>query len=296
MDLRRAKRRSILLMAACSLMWSTGGILIKMVPWNSFVIAGFRSLISAGIVACYMKWKKVPFRVNRASIVSGVMLACAFLSFVTANKMTTAANAIVLQFTSPVFIVIISTVIYRQRFGRTDYAVVGLTLAGVSLFFFDKLAPGYLGGNGLAVLSGFFLGAMFAVTGNTDPSSRMTGIFLGQAFTALVGIPVSFFIPTRVDAVSVGCILLLGVVQLGVPYILYGIAVEHCPPLVCCLVSALEPLLNPVWVFLLDGERPGVFALMGGAIVIGTVTVWNLWLDRRGAPGREEPEEPRAVT
>lgn len=275
-----ARRQSITMMAICAGMWSIAGIFIKVLPWNPFVIAGLRSLIAAAVIAVYMWISKIRLRVNKASIVSGLMLAFTFLAFVTANKLTTAANAIVLQFTAPLFIVIISAIVYRQRFRRSDIVAVVVTILGISLCFLDQLGAGSLYGNLVGVLSGIFMGAMFVATGNTDSHSRMSGILLGQLLTALIGIPMAFFYETPVKPAAIASILVLGVVQLGVPYILYGLAAEHCPPLVCCLVSAVEPLLNPVWVFLFDGEAPGISSVVGGAIVIATVTIWNIWNSR----------------
>ena len=108
----------------------------------------------------------------------------------------------------------------------------------------------------------------------------MSGILLGHLFTAAAGIPFMFVFDTPVTAPAVLSILALGVVQLGIPYVLYGIAVKDCPALMCSLLGAIEPLLNPVWVFLFTGERPGVFALAGGVIVIVTITAWCVWRDR----------------
>lgn len=276
-EARQAKRHAILLMATCAGMWSIAGIFIKMIPWNPFVIAGFRSLFASAVIAIYIKAAKIPFVINKSSIVSGVMLAMTFLAFVTANKLTTAANAIVLQFTAPVFIVIISSIVYRQRFRRVDILAVVVTIFGISLCFFDQLGAGSLLGNLVGVMSGVFMAGMFVTTGNADDDSRMSGILLGQLFTALIGVPVAFFTDTPISRTAVASILVLAVVQLGIPYIFYGLAARHCPPLVCCLISALEPLLNPVWVFLFDGEAPGPSSLVGGIVVIATVTLWNIW-------------------
>lgn len=276
----KSEKKAILLMAACAGLWSIAGIFIKLIPWNSLVIAGLRSLIAAAVVAAYMHTAKKQIKVNRSSLIGGLFIAGTFLSFVSANKLTTAANAIVLQFTSPVFILIISALVFRQRFRKSDLVVVVVTLLGISLFFFDKLGAGSLIGNCLGILAGLFMAGMYVVTGRTDEDSRMSGILLGHLFTAVVGVPMIFVFPTPVTSTALLSILALGVIQLGIPYIFYGLAVKSCPPLACSLIGAIEPLLNPVWVFLFDGEAPGAYALFGGVIVISAVTGWCVWRDR----------------
>lgn len=276
----KPEKRAVLLMVICSSLWSIAGIFIKLIPWNPLVIAGWRSLFSAACVLVYQRFTGQAFRLNRASIRSGIFLAVTFLLFVSANKLTTAANAIVLQFTAPVFILILSVLFLKQKVTLPDLLTVLLTMGGISLFFFDQLSPGNLFGNFVAIGAGFSMAAMYLATGSTDEESRMSGILLGHLFTAAIGIPFLFVYETPVTMPAVLSILTLGIVQLGIPYLLYGIAVKDCPPLACSLLGAIEPLLNPVWVFLFTGERPGVFALLGGAVVIATITVWCVWRDR----------------
>ena len=276
----KAERQAIALMAICAGLWSIAGIFIKLIPWNPLVIAGFRSLISAVVVFLFMYVTKMNVKLNRSSLVSGILVCATFLAFVSANKMTTAANAIVLQFTAPVFILVISALLFHQRFQIADLITVIITLLGISLFFFDKLGMGSFVGNLLSILSGLFMAGMYIVTGRADQDSRMSGILFGHLLTAIIGIPMVFIFPTPVTSTAILSILALGVVQLGIPYILYGLAVKNCPPLACSLIGAIEPLLNPVWVFVFNGEKPGIYALFGGVIVIAAVTSWCVWHNR----------------
>lgn len=281
MTKENAQRRAVFMMVICASLWSIAGIFIKLLPWNPLVIAGFRSLIAACVVAVYMRAVHMKAVLNRSALLSGAFLALTFLAFVTANKLTTSANAIVLQFTAPVFILLLSWLVYKQRLRGVDIAVVVLTLGGISLFFFDRFTPGNLAGNLIAIGAGFCMAVMFLLTGRADESSRMSGILLGHLLTALVGVPLAFVFPTPVSVPAVLSILALGVVQLGIPYVLYGLAVKDCPPLACSLLGAIEPLLNPVWVFLFDGEAPGFFALIGGVVVIFSITAWCVHNDRQ---------------
>jgi len=277
MKLKDSKNQAILYMLLCSVLWSTAGILIKFLPWNPMVIAGLRSLISAGVYLLYMRYEKIEFKVNKDSILSGIALMCTFVFFVAANKFTTSANAIVLQYSAPIFILILSALFYRQKFRLGDIITVAATSVGISLFFLDKLSGGYLLGNLLALTAGLSFASMFVLTGHADDNSRSSGILLGHIFTSVIGIPFIFFSPTTVTSSMIAVIFAMGIFQLGIPYILYGLAVRKCSPLACSLISAVEPLLNPVWVFLYIGEVPSFFALIGGAIVISAVVAWSIW-------------------
>lgn len=286
---------SIFLMALCAFFWSTAGVLFKLIPWNPLVIAGWRSLIAAFAIFIFMRVSGQRLVVSRGSVVSGILLCLTFLSFVTANKLTTAANAIVLQFTAPIFIMILSALLFRQRFRRADYLVVAATVCGVMLCFLDHMTPGSAFGNAIAVAAGVFYAGMYIAGGHTDSRTRMSGILLGQLFTAAVGLPAMLVFPTDFATVPVLSIAVLGIFQLGIPYVLYGIAAGGCPPLTVCLVSVIEPLLNPVWVFLFDGEAPGPLALLGEAGVVVSVTLWCMW-DARSAKASAGDTIPEAGT
>lgn len=275
------KRKAIFQMLICATLWSTGGIFIKLIPWNPFVIAGWRSLISAVTVYIFLRTAKIKFVFNRRAVLEGIFMCLTFMAFVTANKLTTSANAIVLQFTAPLFLMVFSAVFYHERFKRADLIAVIATMGGIALFFLDKLAGGYVLGNIVAILSGVSMAAMFLAIGKSNEDARMGGMMLGHLFTAAVGIPFTFFTPTPISTSSVLCILGLGVIQLGIPYILLCLSSKHCPPLACSLLGAVEPLLNPVWVFVFSGEAPGTLALIGGGIVITTVTLWCIWQNKQ---------------
>lgn len=278
-----AKRKAILMMLLCAALWSTAGIFIKLIPWSPFVIAGWRSLISAGIVLLFFRFWKIKFRFNRQAVFIGFFMCALFFCFVGANKLTTAANAIVLQFTAPVFLMVFSALIFKDRFRRADILAVVFTVGGMALFFLDKLKPGYLAGNLIAILAGASAAGMYLGMGKSDEETRMGGMLLGHIFTALVGIPFTFFTATQVSSSSVLCLLALGIFQLGIPYILLALSSKNCPPLACSLLGAVEPILNPVWVFIFSGEAPGLFALIGGAVVIASVTIWCIWQNKNPA-------------
>ena len=277
-----------MVLTAC--MWSLGGIFIKLISWNPFLIAGIRSAISGSIMAMYMAATHVGFKLNRYSFLAGIGLGLSATLFTIANKLTTAANAIVLQYTAPIFILILSAVLFRQKLRKREVCVVLIAMAGMMLFFFDQLSPGNILGNIFGILAGVFLALMFVMVGKggDDDSTRMSGILIAHMITMLIGVPVGAFatvtgtgaaVLENAAAVSplhmeILYVLILGVFQLGIPYVLYGIASKDCTPLACSLIGMLEPLLNPVWVAIFIGEVPGMFALIGAIIIIAIVTWW----------------------
>lgn len=278
--------KGIVQMVVCAVLWSIGGIFIKLVDMNPFAIAGYRSLVAAISVLVFLLFKRERIFVNANIIKSAVFLSATFFGFVAANKLTTAANAIVLQFTAPVFLLIGSSVFYKQKLVKSDIAVVALTLLGIALCFFDKLDAGGLLGNIIAVGAGMTMAGMYLSVGNSAPDERMNGILAGHALTALIGVGWALISGAGMKLEYAGYLAILGVFQLGIPYILYALAAASCTPLALSLIAALEPLLNPVWVAIFDGEKPGALSLIGGIIVILSITVW-CWYSSRAAKSRD---------
>ena len=261
------ERKATLEMLLCATLWSMAGILFKFIPWNGFAVAGMRSLIAGITIYGCMRLMGIPYIWNKKTLIAGFFSGCTYLCFTVANKLTTAANAIVLQFTSPIFIILYSALFFGRKPRKQDVAVVLATLFGISLFFFDQLKPGYLLGNLVAIAAGMFMAGMYV---------------------SLVGLP--FFIATKppLTPTALTALVILGVFQLGLSYVLYVKASRYCPPLACCLLGAVEPLLNLVWVFLFNGERPGVFSLLGAVVVITSITVWSIWGQEKET-AQEEP-------
>lgn len=282
----KSEKKAIFEMIICASLWSIAGIFMKLIPWNGFAISGMRSLFAGLTIGAYMLITSKKLVINKTTVLAGIMTGCVYTCFTVANKLTTAANAIVLQFTSPVFIVVFSAVFLKEKIKKNDLAVVLLTLLGISLFFLDQLKPGYLLGNIVAIAAGAFMAGMFIVVGNIEGDSRFSTILIGQTFTFFVGLP--FIIVTKPEFTlsATASIVILGVFQLGLAYILYVRASMSCSPLSCCLIGALEPLLNPVWVLIFDGEKPGIFALIGAVIVVVSITVWTA-LKHKESPDAE---------
>ncbi len=272
---------AIIEMVVCSALWSIAGIIIKLIDCNPFVIAGFRSLFAAVTVLLFMLLFKKKVVFNKKVVTTSVFMCLTFLSFVCANKHTTSANAIVLQFTAPVFILIISALFLKQKLRKIDVITTVLTLAGITLFFIDDVDGGRLLGNIFGVLAGLFMGTMFICVGSVSMDERLSGTLFAHFLTALVGIPFLSFTQNTLNGQTVFLFVVLGVVQLGVPYILMCFASGKLRPIAISLLSVIEPLLNPVWVAVFYKEIPGITAFFGAALILITITLWCLINDRQ---------------
>ena len=268
------KTIGILEMLLCASLWSIAGLFIKLVNGNGFVIAGFRGLFAAATTATYMLIARIKFRMNKTVITTGVFMSALFFAFVVSNKLTTAANAIVLQFTTPVWIMLLSWVLYKEKLKKKDAIAAVVTLLGIALCFLNGMESGKLLGNCVAVFAGLMMGVMYICLGNCGDVDRINGTLWGHLLTAIIGIPFLTFTENHLDGKAFLCLIILGVVQLGIPYILLNLSSKTCPPFACSLLGAMEPLLNPVWVALFANEIPGVLSIVGGVIVIATVTIW----------------------
>ena len=263
------KTRAIIYLIITALLWSSGGLLIKSVAWNSIAIAGTRSAIAALVILVFRR--RMSFNWGFAQLGGALCYAGTVILFVAATKLTTAANAILLQYTAPIYVAILSFWFLKERITRSDIFTIAVAFGGMILFFLDDLSTGGLWGNVVAILSGVaFAGTALFLRKQKD-HSPLESVFLGNILTFLIGIP--FILPSSPDARSWLGLVLLGVFQLGCSYILYAEAIKHVTALEGILIPILEPVLNPVWVFLLLGEKPGKWAIAGGIIVLVAVTL-----------------------
>lgn len=265
-------RQAVFFLALTAFLWSTSGLFIKLLPLHPIVISALRSLGTLLVLLLFRRGHRIVW--NRANVVTGVTVCLTILFFVAANKLTTSANAIVLQYTCPVFTLLYSFLLFKTKARKKDLAVVFCTFSGMALFFFENLSPGNLLGNILAIMSGMTF-AWMHIHCAMAKSDAFDGIIIGQIFTVLAGLPFLFYFAPPEITVQSGLILLyLGVVQMGLPYVFFGIAMRSATPLDGALITMVEPLFNPVWVFLALGETPGAMALFGGAIVIFSIGAW----------------------
>jgi len=271
-------------MIATALLWSIGGIFIKLIPWNPLAIAGLRGLLGGLVMYIYLRFRGIKPVINKDTIKIALALAGVCTTFVAANKLTTAANAIVIQYCAPVYVLLYIAFVQKKKLRPLDIAVVPITILGVSLCFVGQMGKGRLIGDIIAIISGLFFAAMFITSEGVSDQTRASGIMQGQFLTAIIGLPVLFATHPAFTAQAIGGILILGIFQIGLAYVLYSIALKRAPLLTCSLLAVLEPLLNPVWVFLFAGENPGLWSLVGGVIVVAVITLWYVYDARHPQP------------
>ena len=276
--------KGTLAMIATALLWSIGGIFIKLIPWNPLAIAGLRGLLGGLVMYIYLRFRGIKPVINKDTIKIALALAGVCTTFVAANKLTTAANAIVIQYCAPVYVLLYIAFVQKKKLRPLDIAVVPITILGVSLCFVGQMGKGRLIGDIIAIISGLFFAAMFITSEGVSDQTRASGIMQGQFLTAIIGLPVLFATHPAFTAQAIGGILILGIFQIGLAYVLYSIALKRAPLLTCSLLAVLEPLLNPVWVFLFAGENPGLWSLVGGVIVVAVITLWYVYDARHPQP------------
>ncbi|MDQ3198538.1 MAG: DMT family transporter [Verrucomicrobiota bacterium] len=256
----------LLLLAA--LCWSLGGVLIKSIDWPPMAIAGGRSAIAIPIILLCIGRPRFSF--SLAQIGGALAYAGTVILFVFATRMTTAANAIFLQYTAPIYVALIGRWYLRERASPIDWLVILVALIGIALFFLDRLTVAGMWGNIIALASGLCFAGVALFLRKEKAGSPIASILLGNGIVALAGLPFIW------QAGSLGAdgwwrLLLLGVVQLALPYVFYATAIKQVTALEATLIPLLEPVLNPLWVMLALGERPGPWAIVGGLLVLGAV-------------------------
>jgi drug/metabolite transporter (DMT)-like permease len=272
------KSRAILFLVIAALLWSSGGLLIKLVSWNPVAIAGTRSAIAALVMLAFRR--RMSLNWGPAQLGGAVCYAATVILFVMANKLTTAANAILLQYTAPIYVALASYWFLRERITKADLLAIAAAIGGMILFFMDDLSKGGPWGNIVAILSGIaFAGTALFLRKQKD-SSPLESLFIGNIVTFLIGLP--FILRSLPNATGWVGLAFLGVFQLGFSYILYAEAIKHVTALEAILIPILEPILNPIWVFLMLREKPGKWAIYGGIIVLAAVTLRCLSVLRQG--------------
>lgn len=268
----------LLLVLGAAILWSTGGLFIKATSLSAFELSFGRSLLAAITIAIVTRHEG--FGLNRISAVTSILYAALLILFVLATKLTTAANAIFLQYTAPVYVMILEPLFYKEKFRRRDLVTVAVCAAGMSLFFVGKLRPQDVNGNLVALASGVCFALFFLLMRHPKARevNRASSAIYGNLIVVLVCAPAFFGAASKgISKADFACIAYLGIVQIGVAYILFtGAMARGLRSLDASIVGYIEPVLNPVWVFLFIGERPSGWAIIGGAIIIASVIVHML--------------------
>src|SRR5438874_10914162 len=263
----------MLLVLGAAILWSTGGLFIKATNLSAFELSFGRSLLAAITIAIFTR--KEGFGINAISAVTSVLYAALLILFVLATKLTTAANAIFLQYTAPVYVLILEPLFYKEKFRLRDLATVAACVAGMSLFFVGKLRPEDVSGNLLALASGVCFALFFLLLRHSKARevNRASSAIYGNLIVVLICAPAFFTAAGRgISGSDLARIAYLGIVQIGFAYLLFTLAMARgVRSLDAGIIGYVEPVLNPIWVFLFLGERPSGWAIIGGAIIIASV-------------------------
>lgn len=276
-----AHTRSVTLLLLAALCWSLGGVLLKSVNWPPLAVGGGRGLVAA-LFLLAVTWRSKPFRWGWLPLATALAYTGCTVLFAAANKLTTAANAILLQYTAPAYVALLGAWLLKERPTRADWVTIGIVFVGLAVFLYDGLRLNDLAGMALAIASGVAFALMIVLLRLQKDDVPLGSIVLGNLFAFLVGLPAIAAAPA-LDARSLVALLLLGIVQLGLAYLIYARAIKHVTALEAVLIPVIEPILNPLWVMLVLGEKPSPLALLGGAIVLGAVT-WRAMSSIRRPP------------
>lgn len=265
--IRKYKGNLYILLTA--ILWSTGGILIKWIPGGAIAINGARSLIAFLFFCLYRRTVRI--RINKWIAAAAFCLVMTNLLYVTANKMTTAANAIVLQYMAPIFVLIWDCIYRKEGPKKYQCGIVAMAFAGMILFFFDQLDGGHLLGNIIAICAGLSFSGVFFINSLPESSSEDSSM-LAFLISFAVSIPFLGEV-SQMDKTALAALMALGVFQVGLAYVLFSKGSKLTSPVNASLIGLLEAVLNPVWVLLFYGEKIGRFALAGGVVILSAVAL-----------------------
>jgi drug/metabolite transporter (DMT)-like permease len=268
----KERLRGLAALSACAALWSCAGILIKLVSWNPVAIAGSRSLIAAALMLLALR-RRPRFSLEPRLVLGAALYAATMLLFVAANKLTTSANAILLQYSCPAWTALGAVLILKERPRPLDLLFAALTVGAMVLFFLDRLSASGLLGNVLAILSGITFGLAFVFLRGQKDGTQEESLILSHLLSFAVAIPFFIFMGPPATAVSWIGIGLLGLFQIGLASILLSYGMRRVGALESVLTTSLEPVLNPVWVFFWNGELPGFWAIIGGGAIVLMVAI-----------------------
>lgn len=280
-------QQGLVAVLAAAVLWSTGGLFIKWVSLDALGVTMWRSLLAGAVIWVVARPPlRLPWHTSRLTWGIAITYALTLVMFVAATKLTTSANAIFLQYTAPLYLLVSGALFLGERPSRIDLATVAVAFGGMALFFVGKLETDALNGNLLAAASGVTLAAMFtllrapAATAQSRPEAMVLGNVLLVVGLFVVNLMRGSSAPFTPDAGDAFGLAFLGVVQIGFAYLLFGFGVAHVQALEASLIGMLEPVLNPVWVLVFLGEKPGWWAVLGGAIIVAAVAVRTFATER----------------
>ena len=266
-------QKGLLYVFTAAILWSSGGLFIKLISLSAMQLSFFRCSIAA--ITFAIIFRKRILLVNKLSVLNSFVYAIVLISFVIATKTTTAANAIFLQATAPIYVLIFEPLLTKTRYERINILTVGVCIIGMILFFVGDLEPGHLEGNIVALVSGITFAALFLGMKKNESQYQQSSIFWGNIIVALVCFPfiTSLEVLTSSD---LWMVTFLGVFQIAFAYAFFASGLKRVYAVEASIIAMVEPVLNPVWVFIGYGETPSVTAIMGGLLIIIAITIRTL--------------------
>jgi len=269
-----SKLYGIILVLAASICFSGGGVAIKLIPWNALAINGGRNLISSVVIGLYILCTRHRLRFNTTVLIGAVSMAGVTTLYAIANKLTTAGNTIILQYTVPVWIILFMAIFFRERPTKLQVLTIAVVFAGILCFFCDSIGNGNLLGDICAVLSGIFYAGVFLLN-SFEKGDALSSIFFGQLVCGLTLSPLIRF-ESDFSGLAIGGILFLGIIQVGLAYIFFSEGTKYVNPVTASLINGLEPVLNPILVALVYHELLTPMALVGAVIVFVAILSYNI--------------------
>jgi drug/metabolite transporter (DMT)-like permease len=265
------------LILVCAVLWSLAGVMIKSVDMTGLSIAGMRSLVAAlALALLFPDLRKPP---SASQFLGAISYTLTVISFVVATKLTTAANAIFLQSTAPLYVFIFSWLFLKHRPKFLDFLAMPFIGVGMTMFFIGDLNWSNKAGILVGAASGLFFGSFLVLMRRAPSGSPLRSILWGNILTFCIAAP--FINASDLSYQNLGMLCLMGLFQLALPYYIYSRAVGHLSALDASLILLLEPILNPIWVWIFIGEQPNPNSLIGGAIVISSVAARAILKSRK---------------
>lgn len=262
------------LILAAAVLWSLAGVFIKFLDLHPLAIVFYRSFFAALVFAPFVK--RSQWRFNAPIAISVLTYTAAISAFVAANKLTTAANAIVLQYTAPVFVFLFSRLVLGERIAKLNGFALVVAMIGVALISLDSAGEPEMAGVLLALLSGvLFAGYMV----NLQRTQEVHPVYLTWINNAVCALLLVFVVKSRLalSLEQIGILAVMGAVQLGLPYFLFSKGLQTVPIQEASLIALIEPVLNPLWVALTVGEIPSAATLSGGGLILLGLSARYLW-------------------
>lgn len=261
----------------CPILFGTSGVFLAYIPWNALIASCLRSVIMLLVLAVLFKTTGKKLVLNKKSIRTGICMSATISFFMLSTEFTNVTNTTMLQYTAPMQMLVMSAVLFKTPVRRRDIVAVAFVAIGIFVFFCEQITFDGMLGNLFGVLSGSAYALMYMTNENNNENERFSAQVVSQLGNILVGIPVIFAAGSlEVNTQIVVTLLGFALLQYATPSILYSIASGKCSGLVCGMIGAAEPMMTPIWLFFLMGEVPTALAIVGGVMVIGTITIWSL--------------------